>query len=53
VRFCRVQHAYESREDRVTAEESRVGELTYTILSGFGHRGLRRAAQRMRDHSQG
>jgi hypothetical protein len=52
VRFCRLEHAYESGEDRRAEEEARVGDITHAILSGFGHRGLRLAAHRMRPQSR-
>ena len=38
-----------ARAEFMAAEEAKVGEITHTILSEFGHRGLRLAARRMRD----
>jgi len=53
VRFCRFEHSYDSPATNRGGEEALVGEITRTIVSELGHRGLRRAADRLRAHPQG
>lgn len=45
VRFCRLEHPYHAPAERRSREEARVEALTWEILRGSRHPGLRRAAE--------